>query len=230
MDIVKDAVASLIRTDAALLGQKRALEILRDETAASLAGSAPPDAKQLQERVRKLAKEEGAKEVARLGDCHAAPAYKQFAQAAKLPAAGGGGDDDEMVELTQHGSAPGDVLCPLMKTLLVEPTAIKPCLQVGASKCIFTKRAITDIVRKGGHAGASCPIFGCAYKGAVKLSDLVPSQEMERKVRRALQEQERERLRRAAEDDEDAIDVDPADEAGGSVKKQLAEEEEEPAI
>lgn len=204
LKIVTDAVLSLIQTDAVYDGQRRALEILRDEMAAP---GANIDAEQMQQRLRELAEKESAKRVERLGDCRATPLFQSYTRGAKLQA----DDDEDGVQMTQD-FAPGDLLCPLMRTLYEQPTKIKPCFQVGSTRCVFSKAAILNHVNQNSRTGMKCPMVGCAYQGMVRASDLEPCKETELMVKRALQQQEREKIRLAAEnqeEDEDALDEDP---------------------
>lgn len=203
---------SLIRTDAIYAGQKRALEKLRDEMSAP--GAAVMDAQQMEQRLRELSEKESAKAVDKLGDGRASSLFKAYVRDAKLTIEE---DDDDGVQMTQ-GFVAGDLICPLMKSEFVQPMKAKPCFALGATKCVFSKTAIMQLVRSK-SGGVPCPQMGCVYTGQLKASDLEPSKEMELMIKRERQRQEREKIRRAGEVemlDDDALDED--EEVEGNVK------------
>jgi hypothetical protein len=107
-------------------------------------------------------------------------------------------------------------MCPIMKCELVEPMKIKPCWEVGAKRCVFSKVSITGLIKQsqGGREITACPVSGCAYKGRVKLSDLAPCPEVMRAMQRAKHALGREQQRRGAlahDVDDDLLDVDDDD-------------------
>lgn len=206
LDQFKEAVLSLATTETRMAGHKRAFEQLIPQLEAERGQDAVASAAELRTRLCTLAKDEATAAVAAQGDFAAHARVAEIARACAGGSAGGCEDGDEEVQCTQEAF---DHLCPLLKMPLVRPTKVVPCFASGATRCVFSKEAIENHVRQG-RGSAKCPQIGCPYSGFVQLHDLKPCKETERKLKRYMQESERQKLQREKDmqrvEDDDAID------------------------
>jgi len=198
---LKRAMDSLLQTQARYAAHKRVLNAIASELNSPSAGTLEPD--ELSKRVQHDCTNAADADASR-ADGSRNHKYQEFLEEAGLKKAD---DVDDEVQMTQ---ATFDPHCQLTKAVFENPMRSTPCFQRGSSRCVFSKDAIHSLIQQG-RGGARCPTVGCPYGGNITAGDLKACKDTERKVKRWLQADARERMRRDREADVIDDEVEDAD-------------------